>query len=256
MKIEGSVAVVSGGASGLGEATCRRLLDLGAAAVVAFDANADRGATLESELGHRYHYIQVDVSDLGQVEAAVAQVQETHGAIHFLVNSAAVGVPAKLLGSKGPIPMDVFDTGIKVNLYGPIHMMRSIVPSMANNVPTEDGERGVIINVSSGAAFEGQTGQVTYSASKGALVGLTMPLTRELSTHGIRVMTIAPGAFDTPIYSQVPQQVKDGIIDQCLFPKRMGHAAEFALLIEEILRNPMHNGRTIRLDAGAILSPT
>jgi NAD(P)-dependent dehydrogenase (short-subunit alcohol dehydrogenase family) len=134
--------------------------------------------------------------------------------------------------------------------------MRAAVPAMAGNEPLADGERGVIINVSSGAAWEGQIGQVSYSASKAALVGMTLPLSRELAEHGIRVMTIAPGAFDTPMYAQVPPSVKEGLIAQSLFPRRMGHPDEFAMLVEEIVRNPMHNGRTIRLDGGMILSPS
>lgn len=256
MNIEGSVAVVTGGASGLGEATCRRLWDLGAAAVAVLDVNGDRGAALAAEFGDRCQFIHTDISDLEQVENAVEQVRRKHGTVHVVVNAAAVPAPAKLLGSKGPLPMDVFDRGIKINLYGPVHVMRSAAPVMADNDPNDDGERGVIVNVSSGAAWEGQVGQVAYSASKAALVGLTLPLTRELSQHGIRVMTIAPGAFDTPIYDQVPAAVKEGLAAQALFPRRLGSADEFAMLVEEIVRNPMHNGRTIRLDAGMILSPS
>lgn len=253
MKIQDSVAIVTGGASGLGEATVRRLLDLGAAGVAAFDVNDERGAALEKELGERFQYHRVDVSDLGQVETAVAAVEESSGVIRIVVNAAAVAAPAKLLSSRGPIPMEVFDRGIKINLYGPIHLMRSVVGALADSRPNADGERGVFINVSSGAAWEGQVGQVAYSATKAALVGLTMPLSRELASHGIRVMTVAPGAYDTPIYEQMPAAVKEDLIAQSLFPKRLGDPAEFAMLIEEIIRNPMHNGRTIRLDAGLIL---
>jgi NAD(P)-dependent dehydrogenase (short-subunit alcohol dehydrogenase family) len=256
MKIENSVAVVTGGASGLGEATCRRLLDAGAAAVAAFDIDAERGAAVAAELGDRYHHLTVDTTDLARVEAAVAEVRQAHGPIHIVVNAAAIPAPAKLLGGRGPIPMEVFDRGIQVNLYGPIHVMRSVVAGMAGNEPNADGERGVIVNVSSGAAYEGQIGQVAYSASKAALVGLTLPLARELAAHGIRVMTIAPGAFDTPIYDLVPPAVKDGLIAQSVFPKRFGRGEEFALLVEEIVRNAMHNGRTIRLDGGTILAPS
>lgn len=256
MKIEGSVVVVSGGASGLGEATCRHLLDLNAEAVVTLDANAERGAALASELGSRFLYQQADISDHKQVEEIVGQIASEFGAIHIVVNAAAIAAPAKLLGRSGPIAMDVFDRGIKVNLYGPLHVMRSTAAVMADNKPNVDGERGVIVNVASGAAWEGQVGQVAYSASKAALVGLTMPLSRELSSHGVRVMTIAPGAFDTPMYEQVPPAVKEGLTDQSLFPKRMGHPPEFAFLVQEIVRNPMHNGRTIRLDAGVILPPS
>lgn len=256
MQIENAVALVTGGASGLGEAAARRLLDLGAGTVAAFDLDDERGDTLRHELGRGFEHHKVDVSRLDQVEAAVAAVENEHGAVHVVVNAAAVAAPAKLLSSRGPLPMDTFDRGIKVNLYGPIHVMRSVAPGMAANEPTADGERGVIINVSSGAAWEGQIGQVAYSASKAALVGLTMPLFRELAEHGIRVMTVAPGAFDTPIYDQIPPVVKDELAAQSLFPRRMGAPAEFGMLIEEIVRNPMHNGRSIRLDAGMILRPS
>lgn len=256
MKIANAVAIVTGGASGLGEAAARRLLELGAHAVAAFDLNEERGAVLQKQLGEGYRHHKVDVSKLEQVEAAVAAVEAEHGAVQVVVNAAAVAAPAKLLSSRGPLPMDVFDKGIKVNLYGPIHVMRSVVSGMAASEPTPDGERGVIINVSSGAAWEGQIGQLAYSASKAALVGLTMPLFRELAEHGIRVMTVAPGAFDTPIYDQVPPGLKEELAAQSLFPRRMGDPAEFAMLVEEIVRNPMHNGRSIRLDAGMILKPS
>lgn len=255
MKIHDSVAIVTGGASGLGEAATRRLIAGGARVVAAFDTNDERGATLESELGDAFRYYNVDVSVLEQVEAAVASVEASHGGVAVVVNSAAVAAPAKLSGSRGLMPMAVFDTGIKVNLYGPIHVMRSVVSGMSAAEPNADGERGVIINVSSGAAWEGQVGQIAYSASKAALVGLTMPLFRELAQHGIRVMTVAPGAFDTPIYDQVPPALKAELAAQSLFPRRMGRPEEFGMLIEEIVRNPMHNGRTIRLDAGMILGP-
>lgn len=253
MKIEHSVAIVTGGVSGLGEATVRRLLELGADGVAAFDVNDERGAALEKELGERFRYYRVDVSQLDQVEAAVAAIEAAYGVVRVVVNAAAVAAPAKLFSSKGPIPMEVFDRGININLYGPIHVMRSVVGSLAASEPNEDGERGVFINVSSGAAWEGQIGQVAYSATKAALVGLTMPLSRELASHGIRVMTVAPGAYDTPIYEQMPPSVKEDLVAQSLFPKRLGDPAEFAMLVEEIVRNPMHNGRTIRLDAGMIL---
>lgn len=254
MKFE-TTAIVTGGASGLGEAAARRLIELGAT-VTAFDLDETKGAQLEVELGERYRYHKVDVSQLDQVEAAVAAVEVDHRPVRIVVNAAAVPAPAKLLSSRGPIPMEVFDNGIKVNLYGPIHVMRSVAAGMAASDPDEDGERGVIINIASGAAYEGQIGQVAYSASKGALVSLTMPLFRELAAHGIRVMTVAPGAFDTPIYDQVPPALKDQLAAQSLFPKRMGRPGEFGLLIEEIVRNPMHNGRTIRFDAGMILGPS
>lgn len=255
MRIRDSVAIVTGGASGLGEAAVRRLIARGARVVAAFDANSERGSALEKEIGSACRYFDVDVSRLEEVEAAVEVVESSYGAVGIVVNAAAVAAPAKLLGGRGTLPMDLFDKGIKVNLYGPVHVMRSVVSGMSTAAPNADGERGVIVNVSSGAAWEGQVGQVAYSASKAALVGLTMPLARELAQYGIRVMTVAPGAFDTPIYDQVPPALKEELVAQALFPRRMGSPDEFALLIEEIIRNPMHNGRSIRLDAGTILGP-
>lgn len=256
MRIEHSVAIITGGNSGLGEATVRRLLDLGARHVASFDLNDELGATLKEGLGERFAYHKVDVSQLDQVEAAVAAVENEHGAVQVVVNAAAIPAPAKLLSRRGPLNMELFDQGIKVNLYGPIHVMRTVVQGMVGSTPNEHGERGVIINVASGAAYEGQIGQIAYSASKAALVGLTMPLFRELAAHGIRVMTVAPGMFDTPIYAQVPPQLKDELASLSLFPPRMGDPSEFGMLIEEIVRNPMHNGRTIRLDAGMMLPPS
>ncbi|MFT3820729.1 MAG: SDR family NAD(P)-dependent oxidoreductase [Rubrivivax sp.] len=255
MKFQGAVGIVTGGASGLGQATCRRMLAAGYRGVVAFDMDPARGAALEHQLGNSgFVFAQVDVSDQAAVDAAVEKVHEHFGEIHLVVNAAAIGLPAKLLGRGGPIPMEKFDRVMKVNLYGSVHVMRAAAAKMALNSPNEDGERGVIVNVASGAAFEGQSGQLAYSASKAALVGITLPLMRELAPLGIRVMTVAPGAFDTPMYSQAPAEVKESLVAQSLFPRRMGHADEFAMLIEEIARNPMHNGRTIRLDAGMILS--
>jgi NAD(P)-dependent dehydrogenase (short-subunit alcohol dehydrogenase family) len=254
MKVDGAVAVVSGGCSGLGEASARRLLVLGARAVYALDVNQERGKALADELGARFHFFRTDIAVEAEVDAAVAQVSGNEGAIQVVVNAAGIGKPAKLLSrSRGRLDMDVFDRVIKTNLYGTVHVMRAAAAVMVENEATDDGERGVFINVSSGAAFEGQVGQIAYSASKGALVAMTMPLFRELSGYGIRVMTIAPGGFDTPIYSS--PEPKQALASQSLFPPRLGRPDEFALLVEEIVRNPMHNGRTIRLDAGMILNP-
>lgn len=256
MKLNGLVGVVTGGASGLGEATVRRLLAAGFKGVAGFDLDTERGQALERELGPKFKYMRVDIADEAAVNAAVEEVHQQFGALHVVVNAAAIGTPAKLYGRNGAIPMEKFDRVLKVNLYGSVHVLRAAVAKMVGNAPNGDGERGVCINVASGAAWEGQSGQLAYSASKAALVGITMPLMRELSPHGIRIMTVAPGAFDTPMYSQAPPSVKEDLVAQSLFPKRMGHPDEFAMLVEEIVRNPMHNGRAIRLDAGLILSAT
>lgn len=253
MKIKDNVALVSGGASGLGEACVRRFIEQGARGVAVLDMNVERGKALQEEFGDRILFVETDIADEAAVNAAVETTTDKFGALHVLVAAAAMAGPAKLVGKRGPIPMEIFDRVVKVNLYGTIHLLRATVSAMLRNEPTEDGERGVTIAVSSGAAFEGQIGQIAYSATKAALVGLTMPVARELAEHGVRMVTVAPGAFDTPIYASVPDTVKDGLIGAALFPKRLGRASEFASFAEEIVRNPMHNGRTYRLDAGTIL---
>ncbi len=255
MQLQSLVAAISGGVSGLGEATARRLLAAGAKGVLLLDLNADKGKALADE-DSRIAFVQTDVSDERQVDAAVAQALDRFGALHLAVHSAAIGGPAKLISRKGAMPMALFDKVMKINLYGALHLMRAAVPAMMQNAPNDDGERGVIVNVSSGAAWDGQVGQIAYAASKAAIVGMTTPLMRELAEHGIRVTAIAPGAFDTPIYDGAPPALKQSLIDHSLFPKRMGKPDEFAMLVEEIVRNPMHNGRTYRLDAGMAMPPS
>jgi len=256
MDISGTVAIISGGASGLGEATVHRLLRGGARGIAILDLNAARGETLAAQAPERLLYCQADVSDEAAVDAAVAATVARFGSLHLAVHAAAIGGPARLVSSKGPIAMPLFDRVLKINLYGALHMMRAAVVAMQRNAPNADGERGVLINISSGAAFEGQVGQVAYAASKAALVGMTLPLSRELAAFGIRVVTIAPGAFDTPIYDGAPAALKESIVREALFPKRMGKPDEFAMLAEEVVRNPMHNGRTYRLDGGMMLRPS
>jgi 3-hydroxyacyl-CoA dehydrogenase / 3-hydroxy-2-methylbutyryl-CoA dehydrogenase len=255
MDLKQAVAVISGGASGLGEGCARLLIERGARGVVILDTNEGAGIRLAEQLGDRAKFAKCDISDDAQVASAVAAGEKRFGAINVLIAAAAIAGPAKLIGRNGPIEMAKFDMVMKVNLYGTLHLLRACVPAMQRGAVNSDGERGVVINVASGAAFEGQAGQIAYAASKAALVGLTMPLMRELSAYGIRVVTIAPGAFDTPLYAQVPPAVKQGLVNSFLFPKRMGTAAEFASFAEEVIRNPIHNGRTYRFDAGNILAP-
>jgi NAD(P)-dependent dehydrogenase (short-subunit alcohol dehydrogenase family) len=255
MDVAQAVAVVTGGASGLGEATCRHLVELGARGVAALDLDRERGERLAAELGERCLFLPVDVTDEAAVQAAVEAVQARFGSVHVAVAAAGIVGPARLLGRSGALPMEKFDAVVKVNLYGAVHLIRSSAAAMVGNEPNADGERGVVIAVSSAAAFEGQIGQIAYSASKAALVGMTMPLARELAEHGIRAITIAPGAFDTPIYETIPPAVKEGLVETTLFPKRLGRPSEFALLVEELIRNPAHNARTYRFDGGAILPP-
>ena len=223
MNIQDCVAIITGGASGLGEATARHLLSLGAKGVSLFDLNQERGEALQRELGSRCLYQPVDISSLSDVDAAVVRAQAYFGSINAVVAAAAIPGPGKLISRKGPMDMNRFDKVMKVNLYGTLYVIRAAVQAMLENTPDNaDGERGVIINVASGAAYEGQIGQIAYSASKAALCGMTMPLARELGSSGIRVVTVAPGAFETPIYDAMLPEVKAGLIDVILFPKRLG----------------------------------
>ncbi|MHC2576454.1 3-hydroxyacyl-CoA dehydrogenase/3-hydroxy-2-methylbutyryl-CoA dehydrogenase [Bradyrhizobium diazoefficiens] len=255
MQITDCVALITGGASGIGEACAEYLLGRGAKGVTLLDVNAEVGRSVAARLGDRALFVRTDITDLAAVENAVAAAEREFGPVSAIINAAGVTLPAKLIGKNGPIAMEKFDAAIRVNLYGTLHVIRSAVPSMLNVAPNEDGERGVIINVASGAAYEGQIGQIGYSAAKAGVIGMTMPLFRELASHGIRVVAVAPGAFDTPIYGTMPAEVKAGIERTFLFPKRMGRPQEFALFVEEIIRNPMHNGRNYRFDAGNILTP-
>lgn len=253
MNVKNIVALVTGAASGLGEATARHLLELGARGIVLIDTNVERGQALQKELGERALFISTDITEEYSVQKAVEIAVERFGTLHAVIGAAGIAGPAKLIGRNGPIAMSKFDAVVKVNLYGTVHILRAVAPVMQLNDPNDDGERGVFIHVASGAAFEGQIGQMAYSASKAALVGMTMPLARELGESGIRVVTIAPGSFDTPIYEQMPAAVKQNIINLQLSPKRLGKPREFALFTEEVIRNPVHNGRTYRFDGGAIL---
>jgi 3-hydroxyacyl-CoA dehydrogenase / 3-hydroxy-2-methylbutyryl-CoA dehydrogenase len=255
VKLTDCVAVITGAASGIGAACAEYLLEIGARGVALLDVNGDAGRAIAARLGAKALFVQTDITDLAQVESAIAAVENRFGPVTAVVNAAGVTLPAKLIGKKGPIAMEKFDAAIKINLYGTLHVIRSAVPSMLKAAPNEDGERGVIINVASGAAYEGQIGQIGYSAAKAAVIGMTMPLFRELADDGIRVVAVAPGAFDTPIYGTMAPDVKAGIERTFLFPKRMGRPNEFALFVEEIIRNPIHNGRTYRFDAGNILMP-
>lgn len=257
MRMTDTVALISGGASGLGAGTARHLLDQGARGVALLDTNESLGRAVADELGtERCFFIATDVADPDAVQHAVDESVRRFGQVNVAVNAAAVGGPGKLV-SKGKLAdMQKFRRVIDINLYGTVHIVRSAAAEMMRNDPNEDGERGVIINVSSGAAYEGQVGQAAYSASKGAVVGMTFPLMREFAPHGIRVMTIAPGMFDTPIYDTLPPDLRSQLLQHALFPPRMGRPKEFAMLAEEIIRNPMHNGRTIRFDAGMILPPS
>ncbi len=253
MNIEGKGAIVSGGASGLGAATVRRLHEAGALVVIA-DVNPEKGEPLAEELG--IPFVQTDVREEDQVQAAVDTAAEAEGGLRIAISCAGTGLPIKVASSKGPHPLDAFKVIIDINLIGTFNLMRLAAFSMlSNNAPDEGGERGVCINTASVAAFEGQVGQIAYSASKGAIVAMTIPAARDLADKGIRVNTIAPGLFDTPLLGALPEEQRAALGAQVPFPNRLGRPDEYAQLAQQIVENQMLNGETIRLDGAIRMAP-
>jgi NAD(P)-dependent dehydrogenase (short-subunit alcohol dehydrogenase family) len=251
MRIEGSGALVVGGASGLGEATVRALHDAGARVTIA-DVNAERGAALAEELG--LEFVACDVREEQQVQDAVARAATADGGLRISICCAGTGWAQKIAGSKGPHPLLPFETIIQINLVGTFNVLRFASFAMIDNEPFADGERGVCVNTASIAAFDGQVGQVAYSASKGGVVGMTLPTARDLAQYGIRVNTIAPGLFDTPLLAALPDEARQALGAGIPFPQRLGTPAEYAQLACQIVENRMLNGETIRLD-GALRMP-
>ncbi len=252
MDIQGSGALVVGGASGLGEATARRLAEQGAALTIA-DINADRGNQLADELGATF--VQVDVREEEQVQAAVDAAAQADGGLRIAVTCAGTGWAQKTANTKGPHPLEPFKIILDINLIGTFNVLRLAAAAMIGNEPNADGERGVLINTASVAAFDGQIGQVAYSASKGGVVGMTLPVARDLSQYGIRVCTIAPGLFDTQLLAALPEEARDSLGKSIPFPPRLGRPSEYAQLAEQIVANPMLNGETIRLDGAIRMAP-
>jgi NAD(P)-dependent dehydrogenase (short-subunit alcohol dehydrogenase family) len=254
MKLEaGRVGVITGGASGRGAAVARHMVAAGVT-VALFDRNADLGAAAAAELGGSFH--AVDVSDPSSVAAGMAEVMAQHGAIHILVNCAGIAPPAKTVSRGAPHDPEVFRTTIAVNLMGSFFCASQAAAQMVGQDPvTEDGERGVIVNTASVAAYEGQVGQVAYAASKGGIVGMTLPMARDLADKGVRVCTIAPGLFLTPLMRGLPQEVQDSLGAQVPFPSRLGDPAEYASLVGHICENAMLNGEVIRLDGAIRMAP-
>jgi NAD(P)-dependent dehydrogenase (short-subunit alcohol dehydrogenase family) len=250
MNIQGKSALVTGGASGLGAATVRMLAERGAKVLIV-DVNEKSGQELAQELGSAVAFIKTDVTNPGHVRAAVAEATGKFGGLHILVTTAGIGVAEKLLGKNGLHDLDKFVRVLQVNLIGTFDVIRHAAELMSRNQPDEDGGRGVIITTASVAAYEGQIGQAAYSASKGGIVGMTLPLARELARHGIRVVTIAPGIFLTPLLGTLPEAALASLGEQVPFPKRLGQPAEYAALAGHIIENNMINGETIRID-GAI----
>lgn len=255
MQIEDSVALITGGVSGLGLGAARRIVAMGGKTVM-MDINEERGKTSAGELGAAARYIKCDVSDSGQVATSVDAAAEAFGRIDILVNAAGVAPAQRVLSRDGTMfDLELFRFTVGVNLIGMFDVIRNTARVMAGNEPNEEGERGVMVNVASIAAFEGQVGQAAYSASKGGIVGMTLPLARDLAGSGVRVITIAPGIMDTPLLADAPQELKASLAKLAVFPKRLGTPDDFAHLVTSIVENPMLNGEIIRLDAGARMPP-
>jgi NAD(P)-dependent dehydrogenase (short-subunit alcohol dehydrogenase family) len=253
MRIDGASALVAGGASGLGEATVRRLHGAGARVAIA-DLNADKGAALAAELGDRASFHEADVTDPDAVGAAVDAAAAGDGGLRISVCCAGIGWAQRTSGKDGPHDLTIFENVIRVNLVGTFNVLRLAATAMSGNEPDDSGERGVCVNTASTAAFDGQIGQVAYASSKGGIVGMTLPAARDLAGRGVRVVTIAPGTFDTPLLAALPQEARDALAEQIPFPRRLGDPAEFADLAAHIVENPMLNGSTLRLD-GALRMP-
>ena len=252
MEIEGNGALVVGGASGLGEATARRLRAQGAALTIA-DVNAEKGEALAEELG--VTFVACDVREEDQVQAAVEAAAAADGGLRICVCCAGTGWAQKVAGSRGPHPLEPFAVIVAINLIGTFNVLRLASSAMLANEPLEDGERGVCVNTASIAAYDGQVGQVAYSASKGGVVGMTLPAARDLSSAGIRVVTIAPGLFDTPLLAALPPEARESLGKSIPWPPRLGLPAEYAQLATHIVENRMLNGEVIRLDGALRMAP-
>ena len=250
MQIKDHSFLIPGGASGLGAATARQLVDAGGSVVLA-DLNAAAGAAFAKSLGARARFVATDVTNEAQVQRAVDTAVNTFGALHGLINCAGVAPAERVLGRNGPQALDAFSRVININLVGSFNVLRLAAQAMTANTPGADGERGIIINTASVAAFEGQIGQAAYSASKAGVAAMALPIARELTRFGIRVMTIAPGIFDTPMLAAMPEDVRVSLGAQVPFPSRLGKPEEYARLAVFIIENAMLNAETIRLD-GAI----
>lgn len=255
MKIQDKVACITGGASGLGAATAKRFVELGGK-VALLDLNGELVKKIADGLGPNATSFPCNVSDAAAVEEIIQQVSDQFGAIHVNVNCAGVGAAVKTVGRDGPMPLDYFNSVIQINLVGTFNSLRLCAAVMqSNESDAETGEKGVIINTASVAAFEGQIGQVAYSASKGGVVGMTLPIARDLARDGIRCCTIAPGIFETPMMAAAPEKIRLPLLESVLFPKRLGEPEEYAFTVQHIVENTYLNGETIRLDAGIRMTP-
>ncbi|WP_175988512.1 3-hydroxyacyl-CoA dehydrogenase [Bacillus sp. Marseille-Q1617] len=254
MKIKDCIAIVTGGASGLGEATVRNLIEKGAKAFI-LDTNEEKGRMLKQELGDRVGFRSTDVTNEKDVESALMNAIDSFGSINMVVNCAGIAPPSKVVGRKGVHSLERFSKVIQINLIGTFNVIRLAAQKMQSNQENEYGERGLIINTASVAAFDGQIGQAAYSASKAGVAGMTLPIARELARDGIRVMTIAPGLFHTPMFDSLPEEARTSLGKSVPFPQRLGYPSEYAQLVEAIIENPMLNGETIRLDGAIRMQP-
>src|SRR5215813_3859031 len=252
MQLTGISAIVTGGASGLGAATARALAAKGAKVAVC-DLNTKLAESVAAEINGVA--VTCDVADSASAEAAVAAAAKAHGPARVLVNCAGIGVAKRVIGRDGPMPLADFDRVIRINLIGSFNMLRLATAPMSKLDPLANGERGVVINTASVAAYDGQIGQAAYSASKGGIVGMTLPIAREFAQFGIRVLTIAPGLFKTPLLANLPQEAQDSLAAAIPFPRRLGQADEFASLALHMIDNPYLNGEVVRLDAALRMAP-
>ncbi len=249
MEIEGSVFIITGGVSGLGEAAARALVE-GGGRVALLDLNEELGENLSADLGDGAVFYPVNVTDHGQADAVVEKVKDSFGTFHGVINCAGIGGSVRIVGKDGVVSPEWFTNIINVNLVGTFNIIRATASTLMGNDPDDQGERGVYVNTASIAAFDGQVGQAAYSASKGGIVSMTLTLAREFANNGIRIMTILPGIFDTPLLGKLPEDVRERLGKQVPFPPRLGRPAEFAALACHIIRNRYLNGETIRLDGG------
>ena len=254
MQISGKTFLISGGGSGLGAATAQRLVQAGGS-VVLLDINPAAGAATAAALGEHARFVQTDVTSEADVQAAVAAAVSTFGGLHGAVSCAGIAAVEKTYGKRGVHPLDLFERVIRINLLGTFNVIRLTAAALAHNEPGEDGERGVLINTASVAAFDGQIGQAAYSASKGGIVGMTLPIARDLASLGIRVVTIAPGIFETPLMAGLPEAARLSLGQQVPFPSRLGRPEEYAALAAHIIENRMLNGEVIRLDGAIRMGP-
>ena len=254
MRIEGKTFITTGGASGLGRAAAEAILGAGGQ-VLLLDVNAEVGQATAQTLGDRASFVKADVTSEAEVQAAVDEAVHRLGGLHGVVNAAGIAPAAKVVGKNGPHPLDLFETTIRINLTGTFNVIRLAAAAMAKNTPEESGERGVIVNTASIAAFDGQIGQPAYAASKGGIVALTLPVAREFAPIGIRVVTIAPGIFDTPLLAALPEAARVSLGQQVPFPSRLGRPAEYGALVRHVIENEMLNGEVIRLDGALRMAP-